>query len=117
MPPKKRRTSGVKNRGTNKVAAKVAEKPDAATLQGFVEGQPRKGRKPTRTRPKHLQKYVDEFAGRHNVCNADTIKQMESLLTKNVREAAALRKPDCGQRLGKRSKIVSAPPCNTSLMT
>ena len=31
--------------------------------------------------PMHLQKYVDEFAGRHNVCNADTIKQMESLLT------------------------------------
>ena len=26
--------------------------------------------------PKHLQRYVDEFAGRHNIRDADTIKQM-----------------------------------------
>ena len=31
--------------------------------------------------PKHLQRHVDEFAGRHNVRNADTIKQMEGLVT------------------------------------
>ena len=31
--------------------------------------------------PKHLQRYVDEFAGRHNVRNADTIDQMRSMVT------------------------------------
>ncbi len=31
--------------------------------------------------PKHLQRYVDEFAGRHNVRNADTIRQIESIVT------------------------------------
>ncbi len=31
--------------------------------------------------PKHLQRYVDGFAGRHNVRNADTIRQMESIVT------------------------------------
>ena len=26
--------------------------------------------------PKHLQRYVNEFAGKHNVRNADTLAQM-----------------------------------------
>lgn len=26
---------------------------------------------------KHLQRYVDEFVGRHNACHLDTEKQME----------------------------------------
>ena len=29
---------------------------------------------------KHLQRYVNEFAGRHNVREADTIHQMESVV-------------------------------------
>ncbi len=31
--------------------------------------------------PKHLQRYVDEFAGRHNVRSADTVDQMKGLVT------------------------------------
>ena len=27
--------------------------------------------------PKHLDRYVQEFAGRHNIRNADTIEQMK----------------------------------------
>ena len=30
--------------------------------------------------PKHLQRYVDEFAGRHNVRELDTITQMGALI-------------------------------------
>ena len=29
--------------------------------------------------PKHLQRYVDEFAGRHNIRDLDTIEQMRSM--------------------------------------
>ena len=29
--------------------------------------------------PKHLDRYVQEFAGRHNVRNRDTIEQMKSV--------------------------------------
>ena len=42
--------------------------------------------------PKPLQKYVDEFAGRHNMRNADTIQQMECLVLGMV------GKRYCGQR-------------------
>ncbi len=31
--------------------------------------------------PKHLQRYVDEFAGRHNVRDSDTIDQMAGIVT------------------------------------
>ena len=34
--------------------------------------------------PKHLQRYVDEFAGRHNVRDADTIDQMTDLVASMV---------------------------------
>lgn len=33
-----------------------------------------------RLSPKHLQRYVDEFAGRHNVRDHDTIDQMHSMV-------------------------------------
>ena len=33
---------------------------------------------------KHLDRYVSEFAGRHNVRDADTINQMETLVTDMV---------------------------------
>ena len=33
-----------------------------------------------RMSPKHLHRYVDEFAGRHNVRTADTIDQMRAMV-------------------------------------
>ena len=33
-----------------------------------------------RMSPKHLNRYVDEFAGRHNVRNLDTVDQMSSMV-------------------------------------
>ena len=33
-----------------------------------------------RMSPKHLHRYVDEFAGRHNVRTADTIDQMVAMV-------------------------------------
>ena len=30
--------------------------------------------------PKHLQRYVNEFAGRHGIRDADTIDQMQSVI-------------------------------------
>ena len=30
--------------------------------------------------PKHLQRYVDEFSGRHGIRNADTIDQMSAVV-------------------------------------
>ena len=29
--------------------------------------------------PKHLGRYVEEFAGRHNIRNADTVEQMRTI--------------------------------------
>ena len=34
--------------------------------------------------PKHLQRYVDEFAGRHNVRNEDTLAQMHGVVARFV---------------------------------
>ena len=34
--------------------------------------------------PKHLDRYVSEFAGRHNIREADTLKQMEAVVTRMV---------------------------------
>ena len=34
--------------------------------------------------PKHLQRYVDEFVGRHNIRDRDTIDQMEDLVARMV---------------------------------
>lgn len=33
---------------------------------------------------KHLQRYVNEFAGRHNIRDLDTIRQMEHIVAKMV---------------------------------
>ena len=117
--------AGVKDRATNRVAAKVVPSTDARTLQSFVRDHAGEGtvvytdehggyrglaadfeheavnhsvgeyvrgmahtqgiksfwamlkraHKGTfhKVSPKHLQRYVDEFAGRHNVRDADTI--------------------------------------------
>ncbi len=121
---------GVKDRETNRVAAKVIPDTKAGTLQGFVEGhsEPQaqiytddgaayvgidrahgsvnhsageyvreqahtngiesfwsmleRGHKGTfhKFSKKHLQRYVDEFAGRHNVRNSDTVRQMAQVV-------------------------------------
>ena len=34
--------------------------------------------------PKHLQRYVAEFAGRHNIREQDTIDQMREVVTRLV---------------------------------
>ena len=34
--------------------------------------------------PKHLQRYVDEFVGRHNIRDKDTLEQMEDLVARMV---------------------------------
>ncbi len=123
--------SGVRDRATGKVHAKVVERTDAETLQGFVtdhtadgaqvytdEAKAYKGidrpheavnhsageyvRDMAHTNglesfwapmkrgvdgvyhkmsPKHLQRYVDEFSGRHNNRPKDTIDQMGSLVS------------------------------------
>ena len=33
---------------------------------------------------KHLQRYVNEFAGRHNIREMDTIRQMEEVVARMV---------------------------------
>lgn len=34
--------------------------------------------------PKHLQRYVNEFSGRHNIRNLDTLQQMELLAAQMI---------------------------------
>ena len=46
-----------------------------------------------RMSPKHLHRYVDEFAGRHNIRECDTIDQMTAMVRGNGREALALQGP------------------------
>lgn len=36
--------------------------------------------------PKHLQRYVDEFTGRHNLREFDTIQQMTALIRRMARK-------------------------------
>ena len=120
---------GAKDRKTNRITARVVDRTDRATLQGFVEthredgataytdehrayrglpnhetvkhsvGEYVNGQAHTqgvesfwsllkrgyhgvfhRMSPKHLQRYVDEFAGRHNVRDRDTIDQMRNVV-------------------------------------
>ena len=120
---------GAKDRATKKVAAKVVEDTDKATLQGFVadnaepsatvytddavayEGIPNPHESVKHSvsefvdgmahtngiesfwsmlkrahkgiyhkfSPKHLARYVSEFAGRHNIRESDTLAQMDAL--------------------------------------
>ena len=120
---------GVKDRETNRVAARVIEAADSPTLQGFVVEHTRPGSKvytdehraylglPNhetvkhsvseyvngqahtnsvesfwsmlkrgyhgtyhKMSPKHLQRYVNEFSGRHNIRPLDTIHQMRAIV-------------------------------------
>ena len=123
--------AGVKDRGTNQIAAKVAADAEAKTLQGFVEGKTipkaqvytdtgggyagiarvresvnhsageyvramartngiesywatlERGRKGVfhKFSKKHLQRYADEFAGRRNVRNRDTLDMMNGVVS------------------------------------
>ena len=124
--------TGVKDRETNRVAAKVVESEDGPTLKGFVrdhvkpgatlytdeagayKGMPefdhesvnhsvseyvrdqahtngiesfwamlKRGYQGTyhKMSHKHLERYVNEFSGRHNFRNADTINQMNELVS------------------------------------
>ena len=41
--------------------------------------------------PKHLQRYVDEFSGRHGVRNADTIDQMSTVVARMVGKRLSYR--------------------------
>ena len=85
-----------KNRTTERVSARMVEGTDAPTLQGAVRDRAEPGAKVfTNESPlkrahkgifhkigaKHLQQYVNECAGPHNVREADTIRQMESVVT------------------------------------
>ncbi len=124
---------GAKDRKTNRVAARVVDAVDGATLNAFVDGHTdsdasvytdgssaykgrpnhrsvahsageyvrylaegkihtngvesfwsmlKRAHKGTfhRLSPKHLQRYVSEFAGRHNIRDRDTIDQMEDVV-------------------------------------
>ena len=55
--------------------------------------------------PKHLDKYVDEFSGRHNLRNADTLAQMGSMVRglEGKRLTYAALKADNGLSSGARS--------------
>ena len=48
--------------------------------------------------PKHLQRYVDEFAGKHNVRDEDTIAQMVVVAGGSGWEAVDVSGSGCGQR-------------------
>lgn len=103
-PVGKTAVAGMKDRKTGQVAAQVVERTDGETLKGFIDGHA--GRDATlytddatayrRTRREHEtvrhsvseyvkgqahtngveSRYVDEFAGRHNIRDLDTIDQM-----------------------------------------
>ena len=95
--------AGIKDRVSNQVAAQAVEKTDAETLHGFVLkhtvfGEPYKYAKEQvhingmesfwstlkrahkgtyhKISPKRLNRYVQEFATRHNIREQDTIGQM-----------------------------------------
>ena len=70
---------GAKDRTTKRVSARVVESTDARTLQGFVRERANKGIF-RRISAKPLQRYVNEFAGHHNVRKTDTIRLMESMV-------------------------------------
>ena len=52
---------------------------------------------------KHLQRYIDEFAGRHNDCNLDTLEQIdrvfEGMIGKQLTYEELIADNDCGQWL------------------
>ena len=48
--------------------------------------------------PKHLQRYVAEFAGRHNICDKDTIDQMNSVIAGMIGRRLLYRDLVSGER-------------------
>ncbi len=132
---------GVRDRKTKNVRAKVVQKTDSETLQGFIventrdyamvytdeasayEGMPRnhesvkhsvseyvrdmahtngmesfwamlkRGYQGTyhHMSPKHLERYVMEFAGRHNVRDIDTIDQMTRVISRMAGKSLSYR--------------------------
>ena len=72
---------GMKDRGTNQVQATVVERTNQETLQGFVNTRKERGYVGTyhQMSVKHLDRYVNEFAGRHNTRPLDTLVQMEHI--------------------------------------
>ena len=82
---------GMKDRKTNQVQAKVVEHTNQETLQGFVNARIAPGAKVYtdehggyygtyhQMSVKHLNRYVNEFSGRHNTRPLDTIDQMSLL--------------------------------------
>lgn len=71
---------GVLNRATNQVVAGTVDTPDAATLQGRVLNRGIMGTF-HHVSPKHLDRYVPEFAGRHNVRQENTQAQIRALVS------------------------------------
>ena len=45
--------------------------------------------------PNHLDRYVQEFAGRHNIREQDTVDQLASIGQWTERQAPHLQSPDC----------------------
>ena len=48
--------------------------------------------------PKHLNRYVQEFAGKHNVRELGTLAQMRDTAARMVGHKPAVPRPDRGQR-------------------
>lgn len=79
-------TQGRPSAGVLVASVISADPADLGALAGFLGSLPRST---TRKRgyhgiyyqisPKHLARYVTEFAGRHNHCSLDTEKQMEAI--------------------------------------
>ena len=65
------------------------------------------GRHTTRSAPKHLQRYVNEFSGRHGIRDRDTIDQMGTVARSMAGEAVALPSAGRRQRQGQRSAILT----------
>lgn len=66
----------VKNRASNSVAAKGVKLTHKENLQGSVLKRGYIGSY-NKMPSKHLQRYFQKFEGRHNLCMADTLDQME----------------------------------------
>ena len=60
---------------------------------------------------KHLQRYVSEFAGRHNIRDLDTIDQMEDVVAGPTGRRAALPGPHRPQRPVEGGGLAEGPFC------
>ena len=60
----------------------------------------------TKSVRRHLDRYVCQFAGKHNYRNADTIDQMADAVASNDRQAVDVPRPDRRQRAGVRGAIL-----------